>query len=135
MGGWARRLAALVVAGACAGVASTALAGTAGAPLAGTWTGAISGHPGYRITIVVDARETGGSWRISATCHGPLTLDGISSGYHHYRRRLAPGASCVRGIVGAVDCLKPAGANLDDAVTAAPNGGWGASATLRRVRR
>ncbi len=74
---WARRLFPLVVAAICAVAAATALAGNHREPLAGTWSGAISGHAGSgirgaRIVIVVNARETGGSWSLSATCHGPL---------------------------------------------------------------
>jgi hypothetical protein len=129
-----RRLVVLVVAAAiCAGAASSAPAGTAtGEPLAGTWTGMIAGHPGYRMLVVVNAHETGGSWRISATCRGPLTLQSISNGYHHYLRRLAPGATCAGG---DVDCLKRDGANLYDAVTSHRGGAWDTSGTLRRVLR
>ena len=80
--------------------------------------------------IVVNARETGGSWRLSATCHGPLTLSSISGGYHHYLRKLAPGATCAGG---DVDCLKRAGANLYDAVTSHLGGAHDSSGTLRRA--
>ena len=102
-------------------------------PLAGTWSCTISGQPssgiqGDRILIVVNARETGGSWRLSATCHGPLTLDSISGGYHHYLRKLAPGATCAGG---DIDCLKRAGANLYDAVTSHLGSADDSSGTLR----
>jgi len=80
--------------------------------------------------IVVNASETGGSWKLSATCQGPLTLDSISSGYHHYLRKLTPGATCAGG---DVDCLKQAGANLYDAVTSHRGGAYDLSGTLRRV--
>jgi len=125
------------VAALCAFAASNALAGTHGEPLSGTWRGEISGQPGsgnrsYRIAIVVNAGETGGSWSISATCHGPLTLKNISDGYHHYVRRLARGATCAGG---DIDCLKRAGANLYDAVTSRLGSAHDVSGTLRRVLR
>ena len=112
--------------------ASGALLSSRAPPLAGTWTGELtgSGLRGDHIVIVVNASETGGSWTLSATCHGALTLDSISSGYHHYLRKLAPGASCAAG---DVDCLKPAGAYLDDAVTSHLGGAYDLNGTLRRV--
>ena len=78
---------------------TTALASNHGGRLTGTWIGELIAQPssgvrGKRIMIVVDASETGGSWKLGATCHGPLTLDGISSGYHHYLRKLAPEETC-----------------------------------------
>ena len=132
---WPRRLLPLVVAAICAVAAATALAGNHREPLTGTWSGVISGQPssgnrGGRIVIVVNARETGGSWRLSATCHGPLTLNSISNGYHHYLRKLAPGATCAGG---DVDCLKQAGANLYDAVTSHLGSAHDLSGTLRRA--
>jgi hypothetical protein len=131
MSRWPRRLLPLVVAAICAVAAATALAGNPREPLTGTWSGVISGHSsGNRIVIVVNARETGGSWRLSATCHGPLTLSSISSGYHHYLRKLAPGATCAGG---DVDCLKPAGANVYDAVTSRLGSAHDVSGTLRRA--
>ena len=134
---WPRRLLPLAAAAICALAATTALAGNPREPLAGTWTGDISaqsagGIRGDRVVIVVNARETGGSWWLSATCHGPLTLAGISNGYHHYLRKLAPGATCAGG---DVDCLKPAGANLYDAVTSHLGSAHDTSVTLRRARR
>lgn len=83
-----------------------------------------------RIRIVVNARENGGSWSVSASCHGRLTLDSISNGYHHYRRHLASGATCQGG---DVDCLMRMGAKLYDTVTPRPDG-WGRSGMLHRVR-
>jgi hypothetical protein len=105
------------------------------APLTGTWTGKLTGQPSRgvraeRIVIVVNARETGGSWKLSAACHGSLTLTGISDGYHHYLRRLAPGATCAGG---DVDCLMRVGANLYDAVTSHLGSAYGLGGTLRRV--
>ena len=135
----AAAIAALLVsaATATAGYAAPSLrATTAGAsnysePLAGTWTGELSGGvQGNRIMIVVNANETGGSWKLSATCRGPLTLDSISGGYHHYRRKLVSGATCAGG---DVDCLKKVGANLYDAVTSHLGGAYDLSGTLRRV--
>ncbi len=81
--------------------------------------------------IVVNAGATGGSWRLSATCHGPLRLDGISGGYHHYLRKLAPGATCAAG---DVDCLELVGANLYDAVTSHLGSAHDLSGTLHRLR-
>ena len=129
---WLYRLAPLVVGASCAGAASSALAATSGEPLTGTWTGVIAAHPAYRMVIVVNAHETGGSWRVSAACHGSLMLKSISNGYHHYLRRLAAGATCAGG---DVDCLKRTGAKLYDAVTSHLGGAWDSSGTLRRVVR
>jgi hypothetical protein len=83
-----------------------------------------------RIAIVVNADESAGTWKLTTTCHGRLTLDGVSGGYHHYRRRLSPGATCAGG---DVDCLMRVGAKLYDSVTPRP-GGAALSGTLRRVR-
>jgi hypothetical protein len=133
---WIRRLAALATVVIVAASASVA-PGTAAArgPLTGTWSGSIVGNPGsaikpFRIRIAVNAAETGGSWWISATCHGPLTLDSISGGYHHYLRRLAHGATCAGG---DIDCLKRAGANMYDSVTSHRGGEYDSAGTLRRV--
>lgn len=130
---WIRRLVPLVVAASIALPAIAAFGKTAhGGPLSGTWSGYIAGGGVARrhMRIVVNARETGGSWKISATCHGPLTLDSISGGYHHYLRKLARGATCAGG---DIDCLKRAGANLYDAVTSHLGGEYDTSGTLRRV--
>jgi hypothetical protein len=107
-----------------------------GGPLSGTWTGYISRQTSYgtkrqQITITINARQTAGSWRLGASCHGALTLDSISGGYHHYLRHVAAGGSCAGG---DVDCLKRAGAALYDAVTSHLGGSWDTSGTLRRVR-
>jgi hypothetical protein len=135
---WSRRLIPLLIAGICAVTAIAAPARTNhGGPLTGTWSGYIVGQPGshfnrQHIVIVVNARETGGSWRLSDTCHGPLTLDSISGGYHHYLRKLARGATCAGG---DIDCLKLAGADVYDSVTSHLGGQYDASGTLHRVRR
>ena len=124
----------LAVVACCATTAVTALARTPRpGPLSGTWSGYITGSGAARkhITISINAAETGGSWRISATCAGPLRLDSISSGYHHYLRKLARGSTCAGG---DIDCLKRAGANIYDSVTSHLGGAWDVSGTLRRVR-
>lgn len=132
-----RRLLPLAVAAICAFAASGARAGTSHrGPLTGTWSGDIAGTPGsgvkrQHIVIVVNAKETGGSWKLSPTCHGPMTLDSISNGYHHYLRRRGRGVKCA---VGDIDCLKRAGANVYDAVTSHRGGAYDSSGTLRRVR-
>jgi hypothetical protein len=133
---WIRRLVPLAIA------ASVAVSGVAAfgkpfhnGPLTGTWSGSIAGKRGsgvkrVHIRIAINARETGGSWKISARCHGPLTLESISNGYHHFLRKLARGATCAGG---DVDCLKRAGANVYDAVTSHKGGEYDSSGTLRRV--
>ena len=133
---WIRRLVPLAIA-VSVGVSAIVAFGKPShkAPLTGTWSGYIAGNPGSgvkrrHIRIVVNARETGGSWRISATCDGPLTLDSISNGYHHYLRKLARGATCAGG---DVDCLKRVGADVYDAVTSHMGGEYDSSGTLRRV--
>jgi hypothetical protein len=126
----------LLVLGAFAATSPGALSRpTRVGPLTGTWSGFLSGAPGsglkrQHIRIVVNAGETGGSWRLSESCHGPLTLDSISNGYHHFLRKLAAGAKCAGG---DIDCLKRAGANLYDAVTSHQGGEYDLTGTLRRV--
>jgi hypothetical protein len=124
-----------VAAGYAAGPeAAGATSGDNGGALAGTWAGVLTGPSGgvrdERIVIVVNADESAGAWKLSTTCHGRLTLDSVSGGYHHYRRRLSPAAACAGG---DVDCLMRIGANLYDSVTPHP-GGAALSGTLRRVR-
>jgi hypothetical protein len=130
---WFRRLVPLATVFACAVIAAAALAHTtSGGPLTGTWSGDIAGSGVKRqhIVIVVNPSQSGGSWRLSATCHGPLTLDSISNGYHHYLRRRAKGVTCATG---DIDCLKRVGANVYDAVTSHRGGAYDVSGTLRRV--
>ena len=115
--------------------AATTPARTHRGPLTGTWAGELTGQPGdgargVRIVIVVNAAETGGSWKLGTMCHGPLALDGISYGYHHFLRKLVPGATCAGG---DVDCLKQEGATLYDAVTSHLGGAFDLSGTLHRV--
>jgi hypothetical protein len=57
-------------------------------------------------------------------------LDNISNGYHHYRRKVARGATCAGG---DIDCLKRVGANVCDAVTSHKGGEYDSSGTLRLV--
>ncbi len=133
---WSRQLVLLVVAAICAVTAGAALGRTHGGPLTGKWSGYIAGQPStgvkrQHIVIVVNASETGGAWKISAKCHGPLTLDSISNGYHHYLRKLARGSTCAGG---DIDCLKRVGGNVYDAVTSHLGGAYDSSGTLRRVR-
>jgi hypothetical protein len=133
---WIRRVVPLVIVG-CIALSAIVAFGKAlqHGKLTGTWSGYIAGDPGsevqrVHIRIVVNAAQTGGSWKISATCHGPLTLDSISNGYHHYLRKPAPGSTCAGG---DIDCLKRAGANVYDAVTSHKGGEYDSSGTLRRV--
>ena len=130
---WLRRLLPLLVAATCAVAAAAAPARTThGGPLTGTWSGNITGGGQHQhIVIVVNAKQSGGSWKLGATCYGPLTLDSISNGYHHYLRRRGRGANCAGG---DVDCLKRVGANVYDAVTSRLGGAYNSSGTLRRVR-
>ena len=112
-------------------VGSAATARAAHGPLTGKWTGVLTnGTQTERITITVNGRETGGTWKVNASCHGALTLDSISNGYHHYRRHLARGSTCVGG---DIDCLERSGAKVADSVTPRPDG-WSRSGTLHRVR-
>jgi hypothetical protein len=134
---WMRRLVPLAIAASVAVPAVVAIGKPShSGQLTGTWSGYIAGKPGsgvkrHYIRIVVNARQTGGSWRLSTACHGPLAIDSISNGYHHYRRKLARGATCA----GAdVDCLKRVGADVYDAVTSHLGGKYDSSGTLRRVR-
>jgi hypothetical protein len=119
---------------ATSSMASTARVSRSGV-LTGTWRGTLSGsaHGSIRrerILIVVNAHESAGRWKVSPTCHGSLTLDSVSNGYHHYRRRSASGASCLGG---DIDCLMRIGANMSDWVTPRP-GGYARNGTLHRVR-
>jgi hypothetical protein len=142
------RASRLVLATACLLLAATATAASAatldgvsataashGGPLTGTWAGVLSGSAHgtaarERIVIVVNAHENAGTWKISATCRGSLTLDSVSAGYHHFRRHTAPGASCLGG---DIDCLMRSGGNLYDSVTP-HRGGEALSGTLLRRR-
>lgn len=133
---WSRRLVPLLVAAICALTAVAAVGRTHGGPLTGTWSGYITGEGNsgvkrHHIVIVVNANETGGSWELSATCRGRLTLDSISNGYHHFLRKPVRGSTCAGG---DVDCLKRVRAKVYDAVTSHFGGAYDSSGTLRRVR-
>jgi hypothetical protein len=107
-------------------------AATRRGPLSGSWTGYIgSGSSRQTMAITINALETRGTWQISASCRGTLTLDSISGGYHHFRRHAASGASCAGG---DVDCLKRDGAQLYDAVTSHLGGAWDVSGLFKRAR-
>ena len=128
-----RRL--LVIVAVLAGLTATAsLAATpraAHGPLTGTWRGVLTnGTRNEKITITVNGRQNAGTWKVSASCQGKLTLDAISGGSHHFLRHLASGSTCVGG---DIDCLWPQGTTVYDNVTPRPNG-WGRSGTLHRVR-
>ena len=127
-----RRLVPLVTVATCAVIAAAAFAHPSnGGPLTGTWRGYIAGS-GTRqhMVIVVNANQSGGTWRLSAACHGPLTLESISNGYHHYLRRRGHGVTCATG---DIDCLKRVGPNVYDAVTSHRGGAYDVSGTLHRV--
>ncbi len=120
-----------VLAGATSAAGSAATLRTPHGPLTGTWRGVLNGDTQKeRITITVNGRESGGTWKVSASCHGALTLDSISNGYHHYRRHIARGSTCAGG---DVDCLERDGANVADWVTPRPDG-WARNGTLHRIR-
>jgi len=127
-------VAAVVLAGVTAAASSAATPRAAHGPLTGKWTGVLTGTRNgttqhERITITVNGPEKGGTWKVSASCHGALTLDSISNGYHHYLRHLASGSTCHGG---DIDCLERDGAKVADSITPRPNG-WARSGTLHRV--
>jgi len=129
---WTRGFLALAVAAAFLATAVTAFGSPSrGGPLTGTWSGFIAGS-GQRqhILITVNAKQTGGSWKLSNTCQGSLTLDTISGGYHHYLRKPTGGSRCAGG---DIDCLKRVGGNVYDAVTSHRGGEYDVGGTLRRV--
>jgi hypothetical protein len=105
------------------------------ARLTGSWSGYMNRTAGsevkrHRLWLVVNASERGGSWKISARCHGPLKLKDISNGYHHYVEKLAPGANCLGG---GIDCLKRVGAGLYDTFQSHPGTSYNSDGTLHRV--
>jgi hypothetical protein len=131
---WHRRFLALAVAATFLATAAAALGSTSpSGPLSGTWSGSIAGGgvPRQHIVITVNAKQNGGRWKLSNTCQGPLTLDSISGGYHHYLRKLARGSTCAGG---DIDCLKRVGGNVYDSVTSHKGGEYDQGGTLRRVR-
>jgi hypothetical protein len=130
-----RWLVLIALAGLLAASSAYALSGTSGGPLTGKWSGMLtySGQPSEHMVITVGPNENGGSWSLGAKCHGQLTLQSISNGYHHYTRHLAAGSTC--NDAGDIDCLKPAiGANIYDSVTPYGSGQWSYTGTLHRVK-
>ena len=124
--------AAVIAAGGSSAAARDAVRSSHRGPLSGAWAGYLgAGSTRQRMAITINARETRGTWRISASCYGTLTLDSISGGYHHFRRRAAGAASCQGG---DVDCLKRMGAELYDAVTSHLGGAWDTGGAFKRVR-
>jgi hypothetical protein len=121
----------LVIAAVIAGVTTSASsAATAHGPLSGTWRGVLRGSSRQeRITITINGAQNAGTWKVSASCHGKLTLDSISGGSHHYLRHLASGSTCHGG---DIDCLWPHGTTVYDNITPRP-GGWSRDGTLHRV--
>jgi hypothetical protein len=129
-----RRLAVAlaVLAGMTATAGSAATVRAAHRPLTGTWRGVLSnGSRKERITLTLNPRQTQGTWRTSASCHGKLTLHEVSGGSHHYLRHLASGSTCAGG---DIDCLWRQGKGVYDNVTPR-SGGWSRAGTLRRVRK
>jgi hypothetical protein len=97
--------------------------------LVGTWSGTLQSS-GEQLTLTVARREQKGTWKLSPTCYGTLSLESISNGYHHYNRIASPEASCTAG---GVDCLWREGSRqvLDLYV---PAEGAESSGLLARVR-
>jgi hypothetical protein len=122
---------AAVVAGLTATASSAATPRAAHGPLSGTWKGVLTnGTRNEHITLTIGPAEKFGTWKVSASCHGKLSLDSISGGSHHFLRHLAPGSSCAGG---DIDCLWPQGKGIYDNVTPRANG-WSRNGTLHRVR-
>jgi hypothetical protein len=123
-----------VLAGATATASAAAAPRAAHGPLTGTWkgvlTGTLNGNTAHEhITITINGPQTAGTWKVSASCHGKLTLDSISNGYHHYLRHIAAGSTCVGG---DIDCLEREGAKVGDWITPR-SGGWARNGSLYRV--
>lgn len=131
-----RWLVLFVVAGTFAATSAAALSSTpAGGPLTGKWSGMLTGTgvPSEHMVITIGPKENGGSWSLGPKCHGQLTLQSISSGYHHYTRHLAPGVTCNKA--GDIDCLKPAapGQIYDSVTSHLSSNKWDITGTLSRV--
>jgi len=124
-------VAAVVLVGLTTTASSAATPRATHGPLTGTWKGVLSdGTKKEPLTITVNGRQNAGTWKVSASCHGKLTLDSISDGSHHFRRHLASGSTCAGG---DIDCLWPYGKTVYDNVTPRP-GGWSRNGTLHRVK-
>jgi hypothetical protein len=108
-------LATVVVAGLAVGaVVLTGLASAAsGGPLGGTWKGYLqTTNERTSFQVTVNRNMKSGTWRTSASCSGPLRLDNISDGYHHYYRVVTrKDAGCAPA---GIDCLKRQGGRVLD---------------------
>ena len=125
---------AVVLVGITATASSAATHRVTQSSLTGTWKGVLTGsYNGATrkepLTITINAAQTAGTWKVSAACHGKLTLDSISGGSHHYLRHLASGSTCHGG---DIDCLWRYGTTVYDNVTPRP-GGWARNGTLHRL--
>jgi hypothetical protein len=123
-----------VLAGLTATASSAATPRATQSSLAGKWRGTLTGtvHGTTRheqVTFTINSSQTAGTWKVSASCQGKLTLVDISGGSHHFRRHLASGSTCAGG---DIDCLWPHGTTIYDNVTPRPNG-WNRSGTLHRL--
>jgi len=132
-----RRLLAvvLVLAGLTATASSAATSRSTQSSLSGAWTGVLTGTVNgvtqhERVTFTINSRQAAGTWKVSASCKGKLSLDSISGGSHHFLRHLASGSTCAGG---DIDCLWPQGKTIYDNVTPRPNG-WSRNGILHRVR-
>jgi hypothetical protein len=127
-----RILVAAVVLAALTATASSAAAPVASrGPLTGTWKGVLTnGTRKEPLTITIGGAEKAGTWKVSASCHGKLSLDSISGGSHHFLRHVAAGATCAGG---DIDCLWTQGKSIYDNVTPR-TGGWSRNGTLHRVK-
>jgi hypothetical protein len=124
-----------VLVGLTATASSAATPRATHGPLTGTWKGTLTGsYNGATrkepLTITINGKQTAGTWKVSAGCHGTLTLDSISGGSHHYLRHLASGSTCHGG---DIDCLWPYGKTICDNITPRANG-WSRNGTLHRVK-
>ena len=125
---------AAVLAGLTAAASSAATPRSTQTSLTGKWRGTLTGTVNGKtqhepVTFTINSAQTAGTWKVSASCQGKLTLDSISNGYHHYRRHVASGSTCAGG---DVDCLERTGAKVFDSVTPRANG-WSRSGTLHRL--
>jgi hypothetical protein len=118
-------------------VASTVEAAGRVSPLAGRWTGTMhatssaGGFSNYKYTIVVRTGGRGGSWRLNASCRGPLVLIGHRHGYARFREGLSPTATCLGG---GVDQLERRGAKLYDSYQSHAGSKYNSTGTLHRAR-
>jgi hypothetical protein len=130
-----RRTVAAAIVVALAVASAVDAAGTV-SPLAGHWTGtmhptsAAGGFSKYKFTIVVNAGGRRGTWRLKASCRGPLVLIGHRHGYARFREGLSPTATCLGG---GVDQLKRRGAKLYDSYQSHAGSKFNSTGALHRV--